>query len=50
MLSDAIPSRCVNVPHFFGGNSPNALSSYESDPVSGVPAYKACAVKIEAVK
>lgn len=50
MLSDAIPSRCVHVPHFFGGNSPNALSSYESDPVSGVPAYKACAVKIEAVK
>jgi anaerobic selenocysteine-containing dehydrogenase len=50
MLSDAIPSRCVHVPHFFGGNSPNALSSYESDPVSGVPTYKASAVKIEAVK
>jgi predicted molibdopterin-dependent oxidoreductase YjgC len=50
ILSNAIPSRCVHVPHFFGGNSPNALSSYDSDPASGVPAYKSCAVKIEAVK
>lgn len=50
IVSNALPSRCVHVPHFFGGDSPNVLSSYESDPVSGVPAYKACAVKIEAVK
>jgi len=49
-VSDAVPPRCVNVPHFFGGDSPNALASYEGDPVSGVPAYKACPVKIEAVK
>ena len=50
LLSDTIPSGCVHVPHFFGGDSPNALSSYECDAISGVPAYKACAVRIEAVK
>jgi len=47
-LSDAIPKGCVHVPHFAGGDSPNALVSYQPDPISGVPAYKACAVKVEA--
>ena len=41
---------CVHVPHFFGGDSPNALAPFECDPVSGVPAYKACPVKVEAAK
>ena len=50
VLNDEIPNGCVNVPHFFGGDSPNALASYECDPDSGVPTYKTCAVKIEAVK
>jgi len=50
VLNDSVPPGCVHVPHFFGGDSPNALASYECDPVSGVPAYKACAVKVEAVK
>ena len=47
-LSDSVPAGCVHVPHFFGGDSPNMLSSYECDATSGVPAYKACAVKVEA--
>jgi len=50
LLSDSVPPGCVHVPHFFGGDSPNILASYECDPVSGVPAYKALAVNIEAVK
>ena len=50
MLSDSVPLGCVHVPHFFGGDSPNMLASYECDPVSGVPAYKALAVNVEAVK
>ena len=50
IFSDALPAGCVHVPHFFGGDSPNALASYDCDPVSGVPAYKAIPVKIEAVK
>ncbi len=49
-MNDTVPRDCVSVPHFFGGDSPNALASYECDAQSGVPAYKACAVKIEAVK
>ena len=49
-LSDAVPVGCVHVPHFFAGDSPNMLASYDCDPVSGVPAYKSCAVKLEAVK
>jgi predicted molibdopterin-dependent oxidoreductase YjgC len=48
LLSDTIPKGCVHVPHFTGGDSPNALVSYQPDPISGVPAYKACAVKVEA--
>ena len=48
LLSEAVPRGCVHVPHFFGGDSPNALVSYQPDPISGVPAYKACAVKVEA--
>lgn len=47
-LSDAVPKGCVHVPHFAGGDSPNALVSYQPDSISGVPAYKACAVKVEA--
>jgi len=50
LLSDSVPPGCVHVPHFFGGDSPNALASYECDPVSGAPAYKALAVNVEAVK
>jgi predicted molibdopterin-dependent oxidoreductase YjgC len=49
-LSDAVPEGCVHVPHFFGGDSPNMLASFECDPVSGVPNYKALAVRLEAVK
>ncbi|MCX6374848.1 MAG: molybdopterin-dependent oxidoreductase, partial [Armatimonadetes bacterium] len=49
-VSDSMPPGCVYVPHFFGGDSPNALASYECDPISGVPAYKACAVKVEAAR
>ena len=50
LLSDAVKPGCVHVPHYFGGDSPNALASYESDPESGVPIYKGLPVKIEAVK
>jgi len=50
VLSESVPVGHVHVPHFFGGDSPNALASYECDPISGVPVYKAYAVKIEAVK
>lgn len=49
-LSDDVPVGCVHVPHYFGGDSPNALASLECDPTSGAPAFKGCAVKIEAVK
>lgn len=49
-VSDSVPPGCVYVPHFFGGDSPNVLASYECDPISGVPAYKACAVKVEAAR
>lgn len=49
-LSASVPVGCVHVPHFFGGDSPNVLTSYECDSVSGVPVYKAYAVKVEAVK
>ncbi len=49
-LSNSVPKGCVHVPHFFEGDSPNALASYETDSVSGVPVYKAYAVKIEAVR
>lgn len=49
-LSADVPDGCVHVPHFFGGDSPNALASYESDPISGVPVYKGCAVKVEEAK
>ena len=48
-LSESVPAGCVHAPAFFG-DSPNSLASYEGDPVSGTPAYKACAVRIEAVK
>lgn len=48
--SATVPDHCVYVPHFFGGDSPNALASSQCDPVSGVPAYKNCDVRIEAVK
>lgn len=50
MLNDGVPQGCIHVPHFFGGDSPNALASYECDPISGVPVYKTCSVKVEAVK
>ena len=50
LLSCAVPRGCVHVPHYHGGDSPNALSSYECDPISGVPVYKAHAVKVEAVQ
>ena len=49
-LSDAVPEGCVHVPHFFGGDSANMLAPFECDPVSGVPYYKALAVRVEAVK
>jgi predicted molibdopterin-dependent oxidoreductase YjgC len=48
--SDAVREGCLHVPHFFGGDSPNALASYECDPESGVPIYKGCAVRVEAVE
>jgi len=50
VLSDSVMAGCVHVPFFFGGDSPNVLASGECDPVSGVPVYKACAVRVEAVK
>ena len=50
LLSDSVKVGCVHVPHFCGGDSPNALASYESDPESGVPVYKGLPVKVEAVK
>lgn len=50
ILSDAVPEGCVHVPHFFGGDSPNALASQECDPISRAPVYKAIAVKVEAAK
>ena len=50
LLSDAIRPGCVHVPHYFGGDSPNALASYECDPESGVPIYKGLPVKVEAMK
>ncbi|MGC8833372.1 MAG: molybdopterin oxidoreductase family protein [Armatimonadota bacterium] len=50
ILSDAVPPGCVHVPYFFGTNTPNALASYECDPESGTPVYKACAVELEAVE
>lgn len=49
-LSDAVPQGCVHVPHYFAGDSPNALASYECDPTSGVPLYKGFAVEVEAVQ
>ena len=49
-VSDSVREGCIHVPHFFGGDSPNALASFECDPVSGVPIYKACPVKVEAAK
>lgn len=50
VLNDGVPEGCVHVPHFFEGDSPNVLTSDECAPRSGVPIYKACAVKVEAVK
>lgn len=50
LLNNSLPAGCVHVPYFFGNDSPNMLTSYDCDPVSGVPVYKAYAVKIEAVK
>ena len=50
LLSDSVMPGCVHVPHYFGGDSPNALASYECDPESGVPIYKGLPVKVEAVK
>ncbi len=50
LLSEYVPSGHVHVPHYFGGDSPNALASYDCDPISGVPVYKAYSVKVEAVK
>jgi predicted molibdopterin-dependent oxidoreductase YjgC len=50
LLNESVPRGHVHVPHYFGGDSPNALASYECDPISGVPMYKAYAVKVEAVK
>jgi formate dehydrogenase major subunit len=50
ILSDSLPPGCVHVPHFFGGDSSNTLASYDCDPISGVPAYKATPVKVEAVR
>jgi len=50
VLSDSVPQGCVHVPHFFAGDSPNALASYECDPASGVPIYKGFAVEVEAVQ
>lgn len=49
-LGESAPPGCVHVPHYFGGDSPNRLIPYDCDPISGVPAYKTCAVKIEAAK
>lgn len=48
-LNSGVPEGCAHAPGHFG-DSPNTLASYGGDPVSGTPAYKACAVKIEAVK
>lgn len=50
LLNDSLPQGCIHVPNFFAGDSPNRLASYECDPSSGVPIYKGCAVKVEAVK
>jgi len=48
-LSSNVPVGSVHVPHFFGGDSANVLVSYECDLDSGVPAFKGCAVKVEAI-
>ena len=50
VLNDSIPRGCVHVPHYFHGDSPNLLASYECDSISQVPVYKGLQVKVEAVK
>jgi len=50
VLNESIPRGCIHVPHYFNGDSPNALASYECDPVSEVPVYKGLSVNVEAVK
>jgi len=50
LLSDAVREGCIHIPHHIGGDSPNALASFECDPESGVPIYKGLPVKVEAVK
>lgn len=50
LLNDLIPVGSIHVPHYFGGDSPNALASWDSDLISGTPAYKACKVKVEAIR
>lgn len=50
VLSDGVSAGCVHVPLFFGGDSPNSLASYDCDPASGVPVYKACPVRVEALR
>ncbi len=50
ICSDSVRPSCVHVPHYFAGESPNVLAPFEGDPISGVPAYKACPVKVEAGK
>ncbi|MGQ9523882.1 MAG: molybdopterin oxidoreductase family protein [Armatimonadota bacterium] len=49
-LSADVPQGSVHVPHFFAGDSPNALASYDCDPASGVPIYKGFSVEVEAVE
>lgn len=50
VLNESIPRGCIHVPHYFNGDSPNALASYECDPISEVPAYKGLDVNVEAMK
>lgn len=49
-LNESVAPGCVHVPHFWAGDSANALADGRCDPVSGVPAYKAQSVTIEAAK
>ena len=49
-LNESIPRGCVHVPHFWAGDSANALADGRCDPLSGVPAYKAQSVRIEAAE
>lgn len=49
-INNDVPDGCVHVPHYFGGDSANMLASWDCEKVSGVPAYKSCRLRLEAVE